>query len=194
MKRLSLYLFLILFTLQTPSLADDISDFQIEGMSIGDSALDYFSEDVLKKNKENWFDTTTFTPIAELYLPSAKVYESFQIAVKTHDKNYRIESISGFIFYRNNDLNKCYQQLNDITDEIEELFKNVKNLGKDTYKHSYDKSGKSKVTDIVLRLDNGDEVSIQCVDWAEKYSYIDQLRININTNEYAIFLQDKAYK
>jgi len=35
MKRLSLYLFLILFTLQTPSWADDIGDFQIEGMSVG---------------------------------------------------------------------------------------------------------------------------------------------------------------
>jgi hypothetical protein len=34
MKRLSLYLFLLLFTLQTPSLADDIRDFQIEGMSV----------------------------------------------------------------------------------------------------------------------------------------------------------------
>ena len=45
MKRLSLYLFLILFTLQTPSQADDIRDFQIEGMSIGDSLLDYMSED-----------------------------------------------------------------------------------------------------------------------------------------------------
>ena len=44
MKRLSLYLFLILFTLQTPSLADDIRDFQIEGISIGDSALDFYNE------------------------------------------------------------------------------------------------------------------------------------------------------
>ena len=51
MKRLSLYLFLILFTLQTPSWADDIRDFQIEGMSIGDSLLDYFSEKEIKKNK-----------------------------------------------------------------------------------------------------------------------------------------------
>jgi len=31
--------------LTTPSQADDIRDFQIEGMSIGNSALDYFSEE-----------------------------------------------------------------------------------------------------------------------------------------------------
>ena len=52
MKRLSLYLFLILFTLQTPSQADDIRDFQIEGMSVGDSLLDYINkEDRKKKTK-----------------------------------------------------------------------------------------------------------------------------------------------
>ena len=30
--------------------ADDIRDFQIEGMSIGDSLLDYFSEEQIKNN------------------------------------------------------------------------------------------------------------------------------------------------
>jgi len=50
MKNLSVYLFLILFTLQAPSLADDISDFQIEGMSIGDRALNYFSEEKINNS------------------------------------------------------------------------------------------------------------------------------------------------
>ena len=55
MKRLSLYLFLIFFTLQTTSWADDIRDFQIEGMSIGDSLLDYFSEEEIISNKKDWY-------------------------------------------------------------------------------------------------------------------------------------------
>ena len=55
MKRLSLYLFLILFTLQTPSQADDIRDFQIEGMSIGDSALDYFTKDEIVEELSEFF-------------------------------------------------------------------------------------------------------------------------------------------
>ena len=67
MKRLSLYLFLIFFTLLTPSQANDIRDFQIEGMSLGDSALDYFSEkEILDnkapyyKNSNNKFSTSEF--------------------------------------------------------------------------------------------------------------------------------------
>ena len=41
------YLLIIILALsfQSCTKADDISDFQIEGMSIGDSLLDYYTED-----------------------------------------------------------------------------------------------------------------------------------------------------
>ena len=49
MKRLLLIIILTL-SFQSWTKADDIRDFQIEGMSIGDSALDYFSiNDIIKK-------------------------------------------------------------------------------------------------------------------------------------------------
>ena len=54
MKRFLLILILT-FSFQTWTKADDIRDFQIEGMSIGDSALGYFSKKEIKKNKRNWF-------------------------------------------------------------------------------------------------------------------------------------------
>ena len=52
MKKLLVVLILI-FTLQTPSQADDIRDFQIEGMSIGDSLLDFMTEAEIKKESQN---------------------------------------------------------------------------------------------------------------------------------------------
>ena len=47
------FLLILILTLSFQSLtkADDISDFEIEGMSIGDSALDFFSKEEIKKNK-----------------------------------------------------------------------------------------------------------------------------------------------
>ena len=65
MKRLSLYLFLILFTLQTPSQADDIRDFQIAGMSIGDSALDYFTKSEIKENIMDYYENRGYHPTIE---------------------------------------------------------------------------------------------------------------------------------
>ena len=48
MKKLSTYLFLILFSFSAPSFADDINEFEIEGISIGDSLLSYMSVQQIK--------------------------------------------------------------------------------------------------------------------------------------------------
>ena len=81
MKRLSIYLFLILFTLQTPSQADDIRDFQIEGISVGDSLLDYFSEKDI-----NSFPKTTYNDEKFYQLSSRgqkiKDYETITFQIK----------------------------------------------------------------------------------------------------------------
>ena len=55
MKKLCIYLFLVLFSLQTPSQADDIRDFQIEGMSVGNSALDFFSEKKIRSSPKQFY-------------------------------------------------------------------------------------------------------------------------------------------
>ena len=43
MKRL-LLIFILTFSFQSWTKADDIRDFEIEGISVGDSALDYFTK------------------------------------------------------------------------------------------------------------------------------------------------------
>ena len=55
-------IFIIIITISSHTLANDISDFQIEGMSIGDSLLNYFNEDYILeefeigKNEYDWTD------------------------------------------------------------------------------------------------------------------------------------------
>jgi len=44
MKKI-LAILILIFILQTPSQADDIRDFQIEGMSIGDNLFDYITKE-----------------------------------------------------------------------------------------------------------------------------------------------------
>ena len=48
--RIFLIVFILLWGLQSFSKADDISDFEIDGMSVGDSALEFFSDNVLNNN------------------------------------------------------------------------------------------------------------------------------------------------
>ena len=119
-----LAILILTLTFQAPSLANDIRDFKIEGMSIGDSALDFFSEEEIKNNLKNYYNDKTYS-VAEIeFLPSFKVYDAIQIHFKTLDRNYVIHSISGFIDYPNN-IHECYDKKNKIFDEIAFLFQNL---------------------------------------------------------------------
>ena len=46
--RVFIAVLVLIFSLQSWTKADDISDFEIEGISIGDSLLDYFSEEEIE--------------------------------------------------------------------------------------------------------------------------------------------------
>ncbi len=51
--RLFIAVLVLIFSFQSWTKADDIRDFQIEGMSIGDSLLDYMSKKRIKKKIVN---------------------------------------------------------------------------------------------------------------------------------------------
>ena len=56
MKAILVFLILI-FSFQSWTKADDIKEFEIEGMSVGDSLLNYFSEEeIIKATRENQYE------------------------------------------------------------------------------------------------------------------------------------------
>ena len=55
MRRLILYFYLIFFSISVHAIGEDISDFEIDGISVGASALKYFNnKEILKKTKKIW--------------------------------------------------------------------------------------------------------------------------------------------
>ena len=75
MKKLLVILVLGLFLI-TPSFADDISDFEIEGMSIGDSMLDYFSKSEINNNLATYYNNNEHSSL-ELYKMGLLVHSSY---------------------------------------------------------------------------------------------------------------------
>ncbi len=83
MKKLSTYLFLLLFSFQTSSWADDIRDFQIEGISIGDSLLDIATEKEINKAKSsNQFSNDKFIIYNLEELKPLKNYDWVSVTTK----------------------------------------------------------------------------------------------------------------
>ena len=192
MKRLYTFLFLIFFTLQTPSLADDIKDFQIEGISVGDSLLDYFSEKEIEMKKKNGF----IYPNKDFYSATFRslkyeTYESVQFHLKTTDKKYIIYSISGKIYYKNN-INECYPKLDEIVSEIRTIFENstIDETGK--VPHFLD--NKSTVQGVYIDLESGDYITVECYDWFKDDNKPDSLTISIDTKEFANWLTNFSDK
>ena len=194
MKKLCIYLFLVLFSLQTPSYADDIQDFQIEGMSIGDSALDFFSEEEIN-NRSKFYYKKKYIGINFGYLPSFEIYDAVQLTFKLNDKKFKIYSVEGFLFFRNN-IKDCYGKQDKIVKELSSLFKNTP-WNKSTEPHAYDTSGETMSTDATFYLNDGGSARVICTDWSEKIekenNWIDVLKVIINSKEFSDFLGGVPY-
>ena len=195
MKKVSTYLFLIFFSFQTSSLPDDIRDFQIEGISIGDSLLDYFSEEEIKHfevgyyKKDKTFNASNFSGF-----PFFKVYDVVQVHFK-NNKKYIIYGISGIIYYKKN-INDCYKRMDKIANDLSNLFKNARRDDRGTEKLDIGLSKDSKVTSVVYWLKSSEVVSVACYDWAkedEDDGETDILRVTIDTAELNTWLVEKAY-
>jgi len=54
-----IFIIILILSFQSFSKADDIRDFQIEGMSIGDSLLNYMTINEIQSNKRNYVPNTS---------------------------------------------------------------------------------------------------------------------------------------
>ena len=187
MKKLLLILILTL-SFQTLSKADDIRDFQIEGMSIGDSLLDYFSEDEIKikLNNANFTTKKQYSIITIPKLSTSSKYDTVSITLKSNDKKYKIFTIDGILYYNNN-IKKCYKEQDIVVKEISNLFPEITPSKGKIRKHRADKTGKTTVKNRSFRLSKG-LISIGCNDWSKdltsKKGWKDSLRIGIVSQEY----------
>ena len=200
MKRL-LLIFILTFSFLTSAKADDIRDLEIEGMSVGDSLLNFFGkqeiEDSLMVNyyknlpisHQNIYELVEFRK-----LPAFKVYTNVSIDFLKKDSKYIIRTISGILFINN--ANKCHTKQNQIDKELSEIF--IDTLRETNEKnHSFDKTGNSKTKAINYWFDSGDLVTLICTDWSNEitssHRWSDNLSIEIKSKEFNNFLI-AAYK
>jgi len=170
----------LLIGLQSWSKADDIKDFEIEGMSIGDSLLDFYS----KKEIQNFYNYDDLPSdmkfrIADVNNSNSKQYEAFQFFYKPEDKKFIIHSISGRIFCESD--NECKNILESIKSDLSKSFVN-KILKKSTFKHTDDPSGKSTITMYSIKFNEG-EIDIGYTNWSDKMKYSDHVGVSISTTE-----------
>ena len=116
MKKLSIYLFLFILSFSISSHANDIKEFEIEGISIGDSLLDHLSEkEIIKEIKIN---KPTYNYLnedfGEVYLfETGDKYYALSFMVKPKDKYFNIYSVTGLVDY-DNKIEQCFKKKNKL--------------------------------------------------------------------------------
>ena len=184
MKKLSTYLFLILFGFSAYSFADDISDFEIEGVTIGDSLLDYMSEEEIKENVGFVYTDKKFT--LTVYKKSSELYDmGIGIEYKSNDETYKIYGVQGRVNFEN-DIEGCYKKQDEIEKEISSMFTETKknNWGILTNPSSAEGSTFKGITFV---FNNGARAAIECYHYSES-PQIDHLKIGTNSKELADYL------
>ena len=190
--RLFIAVLVLIFNLQSLTKADDVRVFEIEGMSVGDSLLDYFSEKEIKESLSGpQYPKDDFILVWFNNLISFKTYDSLTVAYKSNDKSYTIYNIIGSLHFKNN-FKDCFEQKDIILKELSHLFENSK-VNSYTYKHAHDKTGKSMMYQVTYDIDSGGSADIFCVNWSKKLEQeenrVDELGVSISLKEFDIFVE-----
>ena len=191
--RIIITVLIFIFSLQSLSKADNIRDFEIEGMSVGDSLLDYFSKKEIIKEKKNEFNYADVFATTALYKKSYKLYDKVQMHYKLSDDSYKIYGLVGVLHFKEN-FNACLKKKDEIVSSFSDSFKSLKIANYDRRKHSADKSGNSFTHDTYFNFSDGSYLSVSCYDWSKEKNienkWFDNLKVAIISKEFDDFLQE----
>ena len=204
MKRI-FFLIILVLSFQTLSLADNIRYFQIEGMKIGDSALDYFSESQLEDNEQGWHNYS-YNEYSTSYMPGKGIYSWFLVSYKNDDANFIIEGLVGGLEKSNYNNKECNNKLDAVALNISELFKNTAKEKKKSYElaagsaRTYPFAGKSTATSLSFNFLDGAKIILACYNMdkeaKENESFLksvlkqnDSFRIDVRSSTFVNYLK-----
>ena len=188
---LSLLIFII--SLQFWTKADDIRDFEIEGVSIGDSLLEYYNPNQIEnfiRNDYNYGEFYKLEITDKLLLKKLIKYDSISFHIKRNDNDFIVQHIGGNIFF--NKIKDCLNEQKNITNQISKALNiefTFRKLISSSYKNTkyYQSEG---------AVENGGVIAITCYDWSkkdqDKYGWKDNLSVEIFSSEVANFIRDNS--
>ena len=194
--RMLITLLILILRFQSWAKADEISEFEIEGMSIGDSLLEFFNEKDIKEE----IKTAVFYPKSKKFMvislipKTIKNYENINFHIKSSDKKYIIHSIKGMSYM---ETKECLDIKRDVVQEIEALVPNAK---LDEYTDDYGKSyGSSKAYINDFFIQEG-VIRVFCTDWDKEFmekkfnmTYRNTLSVNASSDELVDWMKTEAY-
>ena len=174
--------------------AESINVIKIEGISVGDSALDFFTEKEIEDNQHFYYEDKKFATSIINYHPNFRIFDGIEIDYKFDDKKYIIRYISGLIYYKNSNFDNCLNKKKEFYQNISETYK--KKGKTKNYINGMDEKGESKVYQTTFFLDSGMVIALNCFDWSERMEerFTDNFTIYITTKKFFNYQNTGVYE
>ena len=190
--RIIIIIITFFINLQSLTKADDISEFEIEGISIGDSLLDHLSKDRIDKLPAEYYPKSDKFYVIDGSFKNSELYDGFQVGLKKND--YTVYGITAGIFF--DDMKNCLTHKNKVEGEISDMFDSLEKYSSEG-KHDADPNGNSYMHQTQYSFSKGGVIAIECLDWSDeitnKYNWQDNFSISFYSKEYEYFVRYEAY-
>lgn len=188
MRKFLIFLIFIVY-FQSWVKADGLKDFEIDGMSIGDSLIEYKNLNEIEKAIKNkmMYPDSNFAVI--VFKPKIlQPYDYIEIVYDINNKQYIIDALTGVVNYPNK-YDECRKNKNNISNEFKSMFVNAE-IYENESPHYYFPG--SIVDQINFYPKSGGFVRVSCTDWSEKLfeenGWVDNLKVSIGSEKFRVFL------
>ena len=194
--RIYLTILILILCIQSWTKANDIKDFDIDGIGVGESLLDYTSKDLIESKSKNYYPNSKDYYLLEFdsnELSFLETYSYIGVHLKKDDNKFLIASIKGMIIYKN-DFESCLSQKKIVVDSVQET---VPNSREQKYTNNFDNLyGMSKAYISDFEIKDG-FIRIWCTNWdnetEDKQGWTDTLNVDLSTQIFLDWLNTKAY-
>ena len=196
MKKIFVILILSLYHFST-SWSDDLRDIQIEGISLGDNAVDFFSKKVLEQSTNEIPGTDNKFSFAAIYDMrfegyinvsnfSYKNFDVVEVYFLSNDKNYKIYGLAGGlsknIGKRFKTEKECIKKKDEMASDIIPIFKDAV-VTTDSSFAPIDKAKQSKFYRTFIKLSSESkfyEVEVACIYYKGEISKTFESNVGIS--------------
>ena len=196
--RISLTFLILFLCFQFISKAEDVSDFEIEGMSIGESLLDFMSEkqinEALGSEKAYFYENKFVTISTWDNRGNYETYDNVGVILKQGDSTYKIYGLEGLLITQDGNIDDCYKKQESIAKEILIVAGDKYNLNR----WFLEKNRKTKEQLAVRYLDfeiidsDRKPISIVCFDINRSGDKYTRLVVAVDSEEFDKYL-DNVY-
>ena len=187
---------ILIFVLESISKADDIKDFQIEGISIGDSLLDYYSLNEITESENNatYFPKSKKFKVIFFDAKNKELYRKITFEIKRKDKNYIIYGVKGS---KPMSKNNCLKKKDEVVQQIKSILPNNSSRN---YSNDYGKSYGNSIAYVDhFDTNDGGMIRVWCSVWDVNNQIVknnlwkNTLDIGISSKELRYFIDNEAY-